>query len=178
MRGYWKRPDDTRAAIVDDGWLRSGDQAAIEDGRVRIIGRIKEIIVTSTGEKIAPVDLEDAITADPLFEQAWVIGDDRPFIAAFVVLGEGRWRELAASLGLDPSRANLDARPVREAVLHRIEFATRRFPRYAVPRQVRISPDQWTVQNGLITPTLKLKRHNLQAHFAAQIEDLYGPRKR
>src|SRR5690606_28988954 len=81
MRGYWKRAEDTARAFTDGDWLRTGDQAAVENGRLRILGRVKEIIVTSTGEKIAPADLELAITADPLFEQALAVGDNRPFIA-------------------------------------------------------------------------------------------------
>lgn len=103
MRGYWKRDDDTPHAFVD-GWLRTGDQGAIEGGRVRILGRLKEIIVTSTGEKIAPADLELAITADPLFEMAYVVGDNRPFIVCIVVLNPALWTQLAASLQLTHPR--------------------------------------------------------------------------
>jgi long-chain acyl-CoA synthetase len=64
MRGYWKRPEDTARAIGPDGWLHTADQAQLIDGRIRIKGRIKDIIVTSTGEKISPADLEAAIAGD------------------------------------------------------------------------------------------------------------------
>ena len=86
MAGYLNRPEDTARAI-EGGWLHTGDQAEIRDGRIVIKGRIKDIIVTSTGEKIAPADLELALQADPLFAQAIVIGENRPFLA--VLAGPG-----------------------------------------------------------------------------------------
>jgi long-chain acyl-CoA synthetase len=175
MQGYWNRPGDTGLAFTADGWLRTGDQAALENGRIRIIGRIKEIIVTSTGEKIAPADLELAITADPLFEQALVIGEDRPFIAAIVVLARKAWEEFAAGLGLDPkASASLQAPAAREAALARVRAATQHFPHYATPKAVHLTLDPWTVENGLITPTLKLKRNALHGRLAAQIDSLYS----
>ena len=173
MRGYWKREEDTARSFVD-GWLRTGDQAAIEGGRIRILGRVKEIIVTSTGEKIAPVDLELAITADPLFEQAYVFGDNRPFIACVVVLARAEWARLAASLNLDPAAAaSPETEVARAAVLERITSLTRAFPHYAQPRAVSATLEPWTVENSLMTPTLKLKRNNLAGHYAAKIEALY-----
>jgi long-chain acyl-CoA synthetase len=177
MAGYWKRPEDTANAMTDDGWLRTGDQAALEGGRIRIIGRIKEIIVTSTGEKIAPADLELAITADPLFEQAFVIGDNRPFIAAFVVLSRSGLDALLQQLKLDASdSANLDSALIQTAVLQRIQAASKHFPGYAVPRVVRVTMEPWSLLNGLMTPTLKLKRNALLAHFHSEIEDVYAQR--
>ena len=173
MRGYWKREEDTARALAG-GWLHTGDQAAIEDGRVRILGRVKEIIVTSTGEKIAPVDLEMAMMADPLFEQAYAFGDNRPFIASIVVLGRGPWERLARGLGLDPADpASLHAPAAVHAALERIKELTQGFPYYAQPRAVALTLEPWTVENGLITPTLKLKRNNLVARFGDVIEGLY-----
>ena len=173
MRGYWKRDDDTARAFID-GWLRTGDQAAIEAGRIRILGRLKEIIVTSTGEKIAPVDLELAITADPLFELAYVFGDNRPFIACIVVLNRAQWAQLAATLQLDVSApASLQESTARAAALERIRSLTRTFAHYAQPRAVWLTLDAWTPENALMTPTLKIKRNNLATHYGTQIAALY-----
>jgi long-chain acyl-CoA synthetase len=173
MRGYWKRDADTAKALAG-GWLHTGDQAAIENGRIRILGRVKEIIVTSTGEKIAPVDLEMAILADPWFEQAYCFGDNRAFIGAVVVLARKPWSQLARSLQLDPDApASLEAKAAVDAVLARLRELTKSFPYYAQPRAVSLALEPWTVENTLITPTLKLKRNNLAAHFAPQIERLY-----
>ena len=174
MRGYWKREADTAQAFVD-GWLRTGDQAALEGGRLRILGRVKEIIVTSTGEKIAPADLEQAITADPLFDQAWAFGDGRPCVACIVVLNAKQWQGFASSLGLDPSAPASLAEPaaLKEA-MRRIERLTHAFPRHGQPRKVLLTLEPWTLENSLMTPTLKLKRRNLQARFGAAIDALYA----
>ncbi len=174
MKGYWNRPDDTRAIMTEDGWLRTGDQAVIEQGRIRIAGRLKEIMVTSTGEKIPPADLELAIMSDPLFDQAMVVGENRSFVSAFVVLNKGLWEELAATLKVNAQdAASLQAVPVREALLKRIKEASKEFPYYAVPRAVWATLDPWTIENGLITPTLKLKRNALHARLATDIEAIY-----
>lgn len=174
MRGYLNRPEDTAKVLSDDGWLGTGDQAAIEQGRIRILGRIKEIIVTSTGEKVPPGDLELALMADPLFAQAFVVGEQRPFIAAVVVLNFQEWRRLASSLQLDPdASASLQDRAAVQAALARIKQAASGFPHYAVPRAVCLSTEPWTIENTMMTPTLKLKRNNLMHRFETEIERLY-----
>jgi len=176
MRGYWKRDEDTAKAFVD-GWLRTGDQASVTDGRVRILGRVKEIIVTSTGEKIAPVDLELAILTDSSFEQAYAFGENSPFIGCAVVLSQRYWQELSTSLGLDPhdSKSLKDAAAV-DVVVKRVRELTNSLPFYAQPKAAILSLEPWTIENTLITPTLKLKRNNLANHFADDIVRLYAPR--
>ena len=174
MKGYWKRPEDTAKILSPDGWLGTGDQADIVNGRIYIKGRIKEIIVTSTGEKVPPGDLELALLADPLLEQAFVVGENRPFIACVAVLNAGEWQRLAADLGLPAQdAASLNHPSVHRAVLARIEKNTASFARYAVPRTVHLTLDPWTIENTFLTPTLKLKRNNLMAHFAEAIEGMY-----
>ena len=174
MKGYWKRPEDTAKILSTDGWLGTGDQAEIVNGRIYIKGRIKEIIVTSTGEKVPPGDLELALLADPLLEQAFVVGENRPFIACVAVLKRDEWQRLAADLGLSPQDADsLNHPSVHRAVLARIEKNTASFARYAVPRAVHLTLTPWTIENTFMTPTLKLKRNNLTAHFAEAIEGMY-----
>ncbi len=174
MKGYWKRPEDTAKILSADGWLGTGDQAEIVNGRIYIKGRIKEIIVTSTGEKIPPGDLELALLADPLLEQAFVVGENRPFIACVAVLKRDEWQRLAGDLGLSTQDADsLNHPSVHRAVLARIEKNTASFARYAVPRAVHLTLTPWTIENTFMTPTLKLKRNNLMAHFAEAIEGMY-----
>lgn len=174
MKGYWKRPEDTAKILSADGWLGTGDQAEIVNGRIYIKGRIKEIIVTSTGEKIPPGDLELALLADPLLEQAFVVGENRPFIACVAVLKRDEWQRLAGDLGLSAQDADsLNNPSVHRAVLARIEKNTASFARYAVPRAVHLTLEPWTIENTFMTPTLKLKRNNLMAHFAEAIEGMY-----
>ncbi|MFZ6770118.1 AMP-dependent synthetase/ligase [Undibacterium sp. Di26W] len=173
MRGYWKRAEDTAKTFID-GWLRTGDQASIVAGRVRILGRVKEIIVTSTGEKIAPVDLELAITNDAVFEQAYAFGENAPFIACAVVLSRAYWLELARSLGLNPDdKASLKSAEAVAAVVKRLHGLTSTFPYYAQPRAAILTLEPWTVENTLITPTLKLKRNNLLAYFEEDMKAVY-----
>ena len=174
MKGYWNRPEDTARTLSHDGWLATGDQADIIDGRIYIRGRIKEIIVTSTGEKVPPADLELAITADPLFAQTFVVGENRPFIACVAVLESAEWLRLAAELGLDASAASLNDPRVQRIALERITHASRSFPRYAMPRAVHLTLEPWTIENTFMTPTLKLKRNNLMGYFAGQIEAMYS----
>ena len=175
MKGYWGRPEDTARVLTADGWLSTGDQADIDKGRIRIMGRIKEIIVTSTGEKVPPADLELAIAVDPLFEQVLVVGENRPFIGCVVVVNLVEWQRLAASLGLNPEDpASLELPAVQKAALARMALQTRDFARYATPRAVCLTLAPWTIENTLMTPTLKLKRNNLMKRYSREIEALYS----
>ena len=175
MKGYWGRPEDTARVLTADGWLSTGDQADIDKGRIRIMGRIKEIIVTSTGEKVPPADLELAIAVDPLFEQVLVVGENRPFIGCVVVVNLVEWQRLAASLGLNPEDpASLELPAVQKAALARMALQTRDFARYATPRAVCLTLAPWTIENTMMTPTLKLKRNNLMKRYSREIEALYS----
>jgi long-chain acyl-CoA synthetase len=174
MTGYWSQPEATRNAIDADGWLHTGDIAEIRDGRVFIRGRLKEILVTSTGENVAPSDLEVALIVDPLVAQVMVVGDNRPFLSALIVLQADAWRRFAARLGVDPDDpAALTSQDVRNAVLERLAKLLQQFPRYAQIRAVHLMLGEWTVDEGLITATMKLKRDAVANRFASEIERLY-----
>ena len=175
MKGYWNREEATKAIFTEDGWLRTGDVCTIyPDGNIRITGRIKEIIVTSTGEKVPPADLESAITSDRLFSQCMVVGDDRPFIAAVAVVNPDEFKTVCGELGLDPTKPeSLQDPAFRKAALKRIKTSTAGFPNYGVPRQVHCTLDAWTIDNGLLTPTLKMKRNLIRQRYTAEINALY-----
>ncbi|BAR56270.1 long-chain acyl-CoA synthetase [Bradyrhizobium diazoefficiens] len=171
MLGYWHKPEETRRVKEADGWLHTGDQARIENGRITITGRIKDILVTSTGEKIAPVDLETAILADPLFEQALMVGEQRPFLAALVVLNAKAWVQEKERLAASGKRGGAAE---RAALLARIAAAVKAYPSYATPRAVWWTLDPWTIASGLLTPTLKNKRPALEHRFAEEIAQIYA----
>ncbi len=174
MLGYWNRPDDTRGAVDAEGWLHTGDQARLSDDHVFITGRIKEIIVTAAGEKIAPTDLETAIIQEPLFEQVMVVGEGRPHLAALLVLDRGEWKRLAASLDLNPDDdASLAQPSARAAALKKIRAALRDFPKHARIRTLHSTLESWNVENGLLTPTLKLKRAEIEKRFSDEIARMY-----
>ena len=179
MNGYWNRPEDTAAVLTEDGWLKTGDQADIyADGHIRIKGRIKEIIVTSTGEKIPPADLEQAIECDHLFDQVMAVGEDRPYIAALAVVNPVQFEIFAKELGKDPTAPDiLMDKDVRNAALRRVKAATAGFPNYGIPRNIRLLSEPWTIDNGLLTPTLKLKRQQIRQRYAEEIDELYGDRR-
>lgn len=174
MKGYWKRPKDTARVLDSEGWLSTGDVGEInESGLLRIKGRIKEIIVTSTGEKVPPVDLELALETDPLFSQAYVVGENKPFISAVTVLNPEEWKKLAAELKVSANEASLKLTSVRTAILKRVKAAAADFPHYALPRKVLLTLKPWTIENGLLTPTLKLKRTPLAKFFKKEIDEIY-----
>ncbi len=173
MQGYWKNEQATAKTIDTDGWLHTGDKASIEDGHVRITGRLKEIIVLSNGEKVALTDMEMAIGMDPLFEHNIVIGEGRPFLSVVGVLNRPLWEKLAEQLGVSPDPESLNLPEVHRAVLARIEKLLARFPGFVFIKGVTLSLAPWTVENGFLTPTLKLKRAVIEKHMKDHIQKIY-----
>jgi len=178
MLGYWRDEEATRACIDPHGWFASGDLARIDaDGFLFITGRIKDIIVTATGEKVPPADMEAAICIDALFEQAMVIGEGRPFLASVIVLNAHSWRRHAGKLGVDPNDDAALASPRVEAfVLAKVARQLRDFPGYAAVRRVCLTRRPWSVEDDTLTPTLKIKRAALHRRFAGQIAAIYRHR--
>ncbi|MCC6208337.1 MAG: long-chain fatty acid--CoA ligase [Gammaproteobacteria bacterium] len=177
MLGYLNDPAATTAAIDAEGWLHTGDKGKIENGFIYITGRLKDIIVLSNGEKVSPADMEMALASDPLFEQVLVVGEGRPCLSALLVLNRERWSVLARQLDMpqDDPRALQSPIVVRE-VGRRIEGLTRKFPGYARIRRFSLSLDPWTVENGMQTPTLKLRRQRIAEQAGAVIDRLYAGR--
>lgn len=176
MRGYWKDDAATRAVIDADGWLHTGDQVRVDDeGYYTIIGRIKDIIVLNNGEKVPPTDMELTILLDPLFEQAMVVGEGRPYLTALIVLNDAHWPEFAASVGVDPDNpaALRDPRIVK-ALIQRVARHLRHFPGYAQIRRLHPELRPWTVDDGLLTPTLKIKRNQLLDRYRDAIDAMYA----
>lgn len=175
MLGYWNNPEATKAMIQPDGWLNSGDTARIdEQGHIFITGRLKEIIVLSNGEKVPPVDIEVAITRDPLFEQVMLLGEGKPFLSAMTVLNADHWKKVCADRGLDAGPAKLASKQAEEILVSRIATQMKEFPGFAQVRRVSATLEPWTVENGLLTPTMKLKRAKVLEKFNAEIDGMYA----
>ncbi len=175
MMGYWRNEEATHAMIDADGWLNTGDTARISDtGHVYITGRIKEIIVMSNGEKVPPNDMELAILHDSLFDQVMVYGEGRPFLVALAVLNHDAWLQFANETGVRPDmpEALTDSR-VNGKILKRIALNLREFPGYAKVNRVFLIEEAWSIDNGLLTPTLKIKRAKVVEKFSAQIDAMY-----
>ena len=178
MLGYWNNAEASMEAIGADGWLNTGDIAHISDsGHIYITGRLKEIIVMSNGEKIPPTDMELAILHDPLFDQVMIFGEAHPYLIALAVLNPEVWLHFAREVGIraDMPEALTDSR-VEAKVLRRIAINLRTFPGYAKVNRVLILREPWSIENGLLTPTLKLRRDEVAQRFAGQIKQLYERR--
>ena len=174
MLGYWNNPEATRAVLSEDGWLNTGDQVRIDEhGFIHITGRIKEIIVLGNGEKVPPVDMEMAIQMDPLFEQVLVYGEAKPYLSAIVVLNDEEWGRTAAEAQLDPRLDGEGWEKSEKFLVQRISKLVKQFPGYASIRKVAVAREKWTIDNGLITPTLKLKRNVIFQKYASAIDDMY-----
>ncbi|WP_256326993.1 AMP-dependent synthetase/ligase [Nitrosospira multiformis] len=175
MLGYWNNEEATRAVMTPDGWLNSGDIAEIDEaGHITITGRVKEIIVMSTGEKIPPANMEAAILRDPLFEQVMVVGEGRPHLAVLAVLNSGNWESMADEYHLDRNWRRLGGDPkFEEILLERIAYQIKGFPGYAKIYRIAVVAEPWTVENQMLTPTLKLRRTYVQNHYKSEVDRLY-----
>ncbi len=152
MMGYWNNEEATRAAIDSDGWFHTGDVVEIRSGRIYITDRIKDIFVLSNGEKLAPGDVERAILSDSVFEQVMLIGEGRPKLTLLCV-------------------SQVDD---TDDLLRRANDCLTQFPGYIKIDKVTALRDAWTVENGLLTPTMKLKRKVMEQRFASEIESMYS----
>ena len=174
MLGYWNNHQATSEVMTEDGWLRTGDKARIENRVVYITGRIKDILIMSNGEKIPPVDMESAITLEQDFEQALIVGEGKSYLSALVVLNGETWPQLAQEHGLDPlDTESLKNKKLTSTVLKTIAKALHDFPGYAKVRRVSLSLQPWTIEDGLVTPTLKIKRALVVKKFEKEIEEMY-----
>lgn len=175
MLGYWNNPEATRAILYDDGWLNTGDIASIDaQGHITITGRIKEIIVLNNGEKIPPVDMEAAILNDPLFEQVMVVGEGKPFLGLLAVINRERWSEAVKERDLPPGWPSGLHHPQAKAfALARVAQQMKAFPGYAKIRRIALLGEPWAIENGLLTPTLKLKRSMVLKRYQHEVESLF-----
>ena len=175
MLGYWKNDVATRDMIDTDGWLHTGDKASVDArGHYTIIGRIKDIIVLSNGEKIPPSDMEAAILLDPLFDQAMIVGEGRPYLVALLLLNAELWPTFALELGQEATPASLKNPTVLKALRSRVNTQLKHFPGHTQIRHVIPDLEAWTTEAGLLTPTLKIKRNQVYQHYRSAIETLYA----
>lgn len=173
--GYHHHPDAT-ADATSEGWFMTGDIGELDaDGYLRITGRKKEIIVTAGGKNVAPAVLEDQIRAYPLISQCVVVGDDRPFIGALITLDEAALPGWLRSKGMEPMSVAAASRDpfVTERIDMAIKRANAAVSRAESIRKFEVLVDDFTVLNGQLTPSLKVKRDRVLAEHAAVIDRLY-----
>jgi long-chain acyl-CoA synthetase len=172
--GYAKDPEATRQSFVD-GWLRSGDLGAVDSaGFLQITGRKKEIIITAGGKNITPLLIEEALKTIPLVADAVVIGDARKYLVALLVLDDGRCAAAQAERGdRAPAHESAAIRALIEAEVARVNA---RLARVEQIKRFHILPRPFSLEEGELTPTLKVRRKVVGEKFAAIIEKLYADR--
>ncbi len=176
FKGYWNRPEETRAALVE-GWFKTGDIGNIDaDGYLSVTDRKKDLIKTSGGKFIAPQPMENSLKLNPLVGVAAILGDKRKFPAVmvspnFVLLEEwARENEIPFS-----SREELIAHPKVQALYEGIvEGINQNLARFEKLKRVLLVADEFTADNGVLTPTLKLRRRVIEERYKRQIDELYA----
>jgi long-chain acyl-CoA synthetase len=178
MRGYWKNEQATKESIDGEGWFHTGDLGELDgDGFLKITGRKKEILVTAGGKNVAPAVLEDRLRAHRLVSQCIVVGDARPFIAALVTLDEEALPGWLESKGKD---SGLKAEQLRDdpdllAELDAaVKDANKAVSQAEAIKKIRVLGTDFTEDNGMLTPSLKLKRAVVMKEFDADVEALYS----
>ncbi len=176
MLGYWGRPDDTAAVLVD-GWLHTGDVGHLDaDGFLTITDRIKDLIVTSNGKNVAPATIEGLLAADPLFEYTLLLGDNRPYLTLLVAPSLPHLEDIGRQLQLTwAHRDELLAHPaILDELRRRAGELTAKLAKHEQIRDLRLLVEEFTQENGLLTPTLKVKRKEVEQRFAQLVEDMYA----
>jgi long-chain acyl-CoA synthetase len=174
---YYGRPEATAELYDDEGWLHTGDLGRIDDdGYLAIVGRKKEIIVTSSGKNISPHEIETLLKQHPLIGQVMAIGDDRNYISALIVLDPEAADAWARKKGLaGTSMAELSQREdVKAEVAAAVEAANAKLARVEQVKRWEVLPTDWTVETGELTPSMKLKRHVVSSKYSDVIDGIYA----
>jgi long-chain acyl-CoA synthetase len=178
MRGYWKNEQATAEAIDGEGWFRTGDLGEIDtDGFIRITGRKKEILVTAGGKNVAPAVLEDRLRAHRLVSQCIVVGDQRPFVAALVTLDAEalpQWLESKGRPADTPLADLVDDPDVQAELDAAVAEANKAVSHAEAIKKYRVLTTDFTEDNGMLTPSLKLKRSVVVKEFGSEVEALYA----
>jgi long-chain acyl-CoA synthetase len=163
MIGYYKDPEGTRAAFTEDGFFRTGDMGELDcDGWLRIIGRVKEQFKTSKGKYVSPTPIEKLLSAHPGIEACCVMGAGMPYPFALILLAQDMRESAATADGQRLVQQSL------EALLNRVNTQLEAHERLSF---LVVTPGPWTIANGLLTPTMKLKRNLLEAAYSKYVEE-------
>lgn len=176
MKGYWGKPEETAEALAD-GWLHTGDVGEMDkDGYLKITDRKKDIIVNSGGENIAPQRIEALIASDGLIEQAVVFGDKKPYLIAIVIPNREACEAWAQEKGLPATtwEGLSQSAILRKELQTRINRVLAHLPPQEQVRRILVDHKPFTLEEGLLTPTMKIKRRLVYQKYLDQIEALYA----
>ncbi|MCH1534047.1 MAG: long-chain fatty acid--CoA ligase [Schleiferiaceae bacterium] len=175
MMGYYKQPELTAEVMTGD-WFHTGDIGVIEDGFIRITDRKKEMFKTSGGKYVAPQLIENELKASHLIEQSMVIGSGRKFPAAICILNEPGVKEWCSRHDINYTSLEemAENKEVRDRVWQDVERANAGFGKWEQVKKIIIDTEEFTVDNGCLTPTFKVKRKPILAKYEAKIDALYA----
>jgi long-chain acyl-CoA synthetase len=177
FRGYLDAPDRTAEVFDGDGWFHTGDIGVLdEDGYLRIVDRKKELIITAGGKNISPANLEAALKAGALIGQACVVGDNKPYVAALLVLDPEAAPQWAKARGIEATSLDELARhpDVLAEVGREVEEANTRFSQVEKIKRWTLLAQEWLPDSEELTPTMKLKRRGVHRKYAQEIKALYA----
>ena len=174
MLGYWNRPEDTAEAL-EGGWFHTGDIGRIDDeGFIFITDRKKDIIITAGGKNVAPQNIENLLKIDPAIEQVAVVGDRKKYLVALVVLSPEWLEQFAAKKGLSGGPEELVAQAdVLAEVERRIVEANRQLAKYETIKKFKLLAEPFSVENEMLTPTMKVRRKNVMQVYNDLIDSMY-----
>jgi long-chain acyl-CoA synthetase len=176
MKGYFNKPEETARAIDSDGWFHTGDQGRFDlHGNLIITGRIKELIITSYGKNVAPVPIESEIMRSGYIEQVVLYGDDRKYLSALIVPRKEALEQFAVERDIRTASYELllQKDEVKTLMSTEIEKVTRELPNYAKVKAFNLLPESFSVDNHLLTPTLKLRRRKIYERYRPEIDAMY-----
>ncbi len=177
MQKYWNNEAATNEAMTSDGYLRTGDLGAIDnDGFITMVGRKKEIIITSGGKNVAPEVLEDRLRSHPLISQCMVVGDNKPFIAALITLDPDAAKNWASANMKDGASIADLARDsaLQDVIQGAVDYANKAVSRAESIRKFQILPEDFSIAGGQLTAKLSVKRHIVNQQYAAEIAALFA----
>ena len=175
MHGYWNNPAET-ARVLKDGWLHTGDVGHLDDrGRIMITDRKKDLIVNDKGDNVAPQKIEGMLTLQPEIIQAMVVGDKRPHLVGIVVPDPEWLMEWAVANDEKPDCPQLCGNPaVQRALQAAVDRVNADLSVTEKVRRITVTPDAFTVDNEMLTPSMKIRRHKIREVYGAKLDALYG----
>jgi long-chain acyl-CoA synthetase len=174
MRGYHNNTKATAEVIDKEGWLHTGDLASIDkEGYVSIIGRTKELLKTSTGEYVTSVYIEQKLTSNGWFEHVLIVGDAKPYVVALLFIEHEFLGRLATSINTTPRKA-LESKKFQEMTAKFVKKINKKLNHWEKVREYKVIADELSIENGDLTPSMKLAKNHLMEVYTEEIEGMYA----
>jgi long-chain acyl-CoA synthetase len=172
MKGYYKNPEATKEVMLDGGWFRTGDLGELDkDGFLKITGRIKNLFKLSTGKYVMPQPLEEKLESSSLIDVAQIVGDNEKYCGALLFINKAFLESLTSQKGLEA----LKSPEVKAHLTELFAEANKGLSAWETLKKVSLVLDELTIDNGMLTPKLSVKRHEVVKRYKAYIDELYRP---